>query len=156
MVDVVTARATGMRTMVWRCRGGGRRVVAGNQQVGEREVGVAPGILDRHPLVPAVVLDREVARVAGDGAIGRRDLDLGERIVAGAIAGFRAGVGRRIAAGGAVAATAERSAGDRRGARASSDRARARPMSRVPHGDETSGHRRYHVTQSAVPPGLPP
>ncbi len=82
MVDVVTARATGMRTRVWRSAATGGRIAARHQQVGEREVGVAPRILDRHPLAPALVLDLEVAGVARDGAIGRRDLDLGEWIVA--------------------------------------------------------------------------
>ncbi len=131
-------------------RGGGRRITARNQQVGEREVGFAPGVLDRHALVPANVLDPEVAGVAGDGAIGRRDLDCRGRVVARYRGGPRAGSGRRVAAVAAVGATGESGAGECRREKRERDRCR------VPQGEESPGHRRYHVTQSAVPPGLPP
>ena len=105
MVDVVTARATGMRTSGVALRGDRRRIAARHQQVGEREVGVAPGILDRHPLAPALVVDLEVARVTRDGAIGRRDLDLGEWIVAISTGGRSARYGGSFATGSATAAS---------------------------------------------------
>ena len=113
----------------------------------EREVGAAPGILDGDPFHAAFVLDPEVARVAGDGAIGGRDLDLRERIVAVRLTRGRSRVGVALAVRGDGPFAGSAAAGDQGGERERCDH-RARR--------EASGHRHYHVTQFASPNGTPP